>query len=110
MISSDTREGMNATTATRSYKEMSLSYNRHKDHVALEKARARVKAENNKWDQSTPTDVSKLEKRARHLKDTPTPCSCEMCRNPRRSRWANGTSKLTMQERKALNKINETEL
>ena len=33
--------------------------------------------------------------------DTPTPCSCQMCRNPRRSNYCKGKDKLTMQERRA---------
>ena len=88
---------------------MSLSYNRHKDRVALERARTRVKTENNRWDQSKPIDVERLEKRARHLKDTPHPCSCNMCCNPRRSGWTRGVGKLTMQERKAFQQTNEIE-
>lgn len=33
------------------------------------------------------------------LIDTPTPCSCQMCCNPRRSKWG---PHLTMQERRAM--------
>ena len=33
---------------------------------------------------------------------TPTPCSCDMCRNPRHSKYYNSITKLTMQERKDL--------
>lgn len=87
---------------------MSIPYNRHKDEVALDRARKRVKQENNRWDQSTPADIAKLEKRAHHLKDTPHPCSCHMCCNPRRSGWSKGGSKLTLQERKTQNWKEET--
>lgn len=87
---------------------MSLSYNRHKDRVSLERARVRVKLENRKWDPSTTDDIDKLEKRARHLKDTPHPCSCHMCRNPRTSDWTKGKEKLTLQERKTRNWKKET--
>ena len=34
--------------------------------------------------------------------DTPTPCSCYMCGNPRSKKsWASGLEKITIQERKA---------
>lgn len=38
------------------------------------------------------------------LVDTPTPCSCDMCGNPRRrkTRWHKGALRLTVQERRAL--------
>ncbi len=34
--------------------------------------------------------------------NTPTPCSCWMCRNPRHSDWLSKKSKLTMAERRML--------
>ena len=34
--------------------------------------------------------------------NTPTPCSCYMCGNPRRNAWANVWEELTVQERKAV--------
>ena len=34
--------------------------------------------------------------------NTPTPCSCPMCGNPRRNYWANTYERRTIQERKAI--------
>ena len=34
--------------------------------------------------------------------NTPTPCSCYMCGNPRKNSWAHGMDRLTMQELKAI--------
>lgn len=36
------------------------------------------------------------------LKNHSTTCSCEMCGNPRHSKWSKKKSKLTLQERKQL--------
>ena len=33
--------------------------------------------------------------------NTPTPCSCYMCGNPRKNSWAHGMDRLTIQEQKA---------
>jgi hypothetical protein len=38
------------------------------------------------------------------LKDTTKLCSCSMCGNPRRADYSKGKSRLTMPERKALDK------
>lgn len=35
------------------------------------------------------------------LSDHLAACSCQMCRNPRRSTWHSGSERLTMQERRA---------
>jgi len=35
------------------------------------------------------------------LRKNNTVCSCQMCRNPRRTSWASNTDKLTAQERRA---------
>lgn len=34
--------------------------------------------------------------------DTPCPCSCDGCGNPRRSKWSRSNERLTMQERRFL--------
>lgn len=39
---------------------------------------------------------------AKIMSDNPTICSCQSCRNPRRSIFYKGKSKLTVQERKAI--------
>ncbi len=83
---------------------MSLPFNRHEDQKAYNRAFKRVKNENNKWDGSHPRDWKQIQMRARHLKDTPHPCSCNMCGNPRRSGWTRGKGKLTLQEIKATTK------
>lgn len=36
------------------------------------------------------------------IANTPTPCSCHGCRNPRHSNHYSGSEKLTMQERRAM--------
>jgi hypothetical protein len=46
-------------------------------------------------DTNSPDVVEGVVKNADHLKA----CSCEMCRNPRRSRWYKGKEKRTRQER-----------
>jgi hypothetical protein len=51
---------------------------------------------------SGPTDAPITEEFLGRMVDTPTPCSCQMCRNPRRSAWYKVEEKLTMQERRAL--------
>ncbi len=38
--------------------------------------------------------------------NTPVPCSCSMCGNPRRNDWQSKKECLTMQERKALENYN----
>lgn len=42
------------------------------------------------------------EKILKKLIDTPKPCSCPGCGNPRNSGWVTGVHSLTMQERKFL--------
>jgi len=39
----------------------------------------------------------------RALANTPTPCSCQMCCNVRKSSWAKGKERLTLQERRQEN-------
>ena len=46
------------------------------------------------------TDPELIEIRARQLRNDAKPCSCQMCRNPRRSVFYKGKGKLTMQERR----------
>lgn len=62
---------------------MSLELNRHYKELA----RKRAKQSHNQ------TDIAVK---------TPCACSCHMCRNPRTSNLYKGKSKLTIQERKAL--------
>jgi hypothetical protein len=50
-------------------------------------------------------DIGEAEKLADHLAN----CSCAMCRNPRRSSLYKGNDKLTLQERKELEKEKEEE-
>ena len=44
----------------------------------------------------------RIEKDIPILGNTGKPCSCEMCRNPRRSGWNVGKHKLTIQELKQI--------
>lgn len=84
---------------------MSLSFNRHCAETALQRAIRRCKAT-----AYTPPplrrDDTAIRRRACRLADTPHPCSCDTCCNPRRSGWAKGKEKLSLQERKR--KINIT--
>ena len=41
--------------------------------------------------------------------DTPKPCSCDMCGNPRRSRFNKGRNKLTQQEQRHLEEYGNDE-
>lgn len=43
---------------------------------------------------------SNTEKQVARYVNTPCPCSCHMCRNPRRSGWTSGKERGTMQERR----------
>ena len=43
---------------------------------------------------------SKSPTHLRMLANTPTPCSCHMCRNARSSAWLKGKERLTIQERR----------
>lgn len=44
--------------------------------------------------------------RAEHLADNLAVCSCDMCKNPRRSKMVKGKEKLTIQERKLIDQGN----
>lgn len=48
-----------------------------------------------------PRDPALAEKAAQRIRDNRTPCSCEMCRNPRTAKHTRGKSKLTLQELRA---------
>lgn len=77
---------------------MSQDFNRHQDKRAFAKAKRIVK----QWFRwKTPIDNTEVERKACRLKKNRKECSCEMCRNPRRSGWSRGDTKLTMQEVKA---------
>ncbi len=47
------------------------------------------------------------ETRSGQVINTPTPCSCSMCGNPRRNDWQPVPEQLTMQERKAWDNYND---
>lgn len=46
------------------------------------------------------TDPVLVEETASFYVNTPCPCSCHMCKNPRRSIFSKGDERLTMQERR----------
>jgi len=77
--------------------DMSRAARRHHQTKALAKALkvAAVK--------SFSTDPQVLAKMARRIRDHRTACSCQMCRNPRRSALSKGWQKLTIQERRFKN-------
>lgn len=53
------------------------------------------------------------ESREKHIKQVAEnrhPCSCDACRNPRHSGFHKGKEKLTMQERKAYQKIEDDDV
>jgi len=64
---------------------------------------------NDTWKENDPVYV---EETASFYVNTPCPCSCDMCCNPRHSIFYKGVSKLTIQERKELckNKIDMQEI
>jgi hypothetical protein len=45
---------------------------------------------------------------AKRNHDNRKPCSCEMCRNPRRSSWASAKDRLSIQERRKNERPSET--
>lgn len=55
------------------------------------------------WGLSEDERLHKISK----LADNRHPCSCSMCRNQRHSDWLNNKEKLTMQERRASEPIDE---
>lgn len=73
---------------------MSKAYNRHQAEKALKKARKLAT-------RFIPNDPVAAEKNAHRMRDNRKPCSCNMCRNPRRSIYYKGKGKLTLQELKA---------
>lgn len=73
---------------------MSKEYNRFQSDKALRKARNIVK----RWQITDPRVADRI---AHRLRDNRKQCSCEMCRNPRRSKWAKKNCKLTIHERRA---------
>lgn len=77
---------------------MSREYNRQQSSKALQKARMLA----NRLVRFTPNPSAIVEKMAHRLRDNRTPCSCDMCCNPRRSKFTHGRDKLTLQERKVL--------
>lgn len=77
---------------------MSREYNRQQCSKALKKARKLV----SRFVSVVPMSPTVVEKMAHRLRDNRTPCSCDMCCNPRRSKFTHGRDKLTLQERKVL--------
>lgn len=77
---------------------MSREYNRQQSSKALQKARTIA----NRLVRFTPNPSAIVEKMACRLRDNRTPCSCDMCCNPRRSKFTHGRDKLTLQERKVM--------
>lgn len=77
---------------------MSREYNRRQHSKALQKARTLA----TRLVRFTPNPAGVVEKMAHRLRDNRTPCSCDMCCNPRRSKSIHGRDKLTLQERKVL--------
>lgn len=47
------------------------------------------------------------EMHARYMHDNLCACSCDVCGNQRNSRWSSGRFRLTMQERRAMDSMNE---
>lgn len=80
---------------------MSRAYNRDQSKKALKRAKKVVTIGWNIDERKEPKAVDKL---AHRLRDNPKKCSCDMCRNPRRSGYNKGVDKLTMQERRAAGK------
>lgn len=74
--------------------EISRAVRRHHLTKALAKARKLAALK------SFSTDPDTLAKMARRIRDHRTACSCQMCRNPRRSTLSKGWEKLTIQERR----------
>lgn len=74
---------------------MSKAYNRAQDEKALKKAIIIAK----KW--LYEPSPEQLIKKANHLRHNRKQCSCEMCCNPRRSKWLSKNMKITQQERRA---------
>lgn len=54
------------------------------------------------WTWGPQTTEDEIIDQAKHLADNLQSCSCHSCRNPRRSRYYKGKSKLTVQERRHL--------
>jgi|GEM_PF-6563760 len=52
--------------------------------------------------QSFSEDPEVLDERARRIRDHRSACSCQMCRNPRRSSLNKGKDKLSVQEKRFL--------
>jgi hypothetical protein len=70
------------------------NFRRDQDLLALNKARIIARSYTYDRDEKT------IEKIAHRIKKNRQACSCHMCGNPRRSVYAKGKSKLTIQERK----------
>lgn len=70
------------------------AYRRHKRQVAINKA---IKV-TTRW--SNNHTEEEILKRAMTLHQNRTPCSCDMCGNPRRSPWTTKEKRSTIQERR----------
>ena len=86
---------------------MSHPTNKHERiEIGKNKGVRRIKAEISPWPPKTKTQyLDEIEKRSRYRRDTGKLCSCDMCCNPRKSPWNKNKEKLTMQERKELEKL-----
>ena len=83
------------------------AYRRFQDWKALMRAKRMIKYSWYNaagWDLYHTDQKEEDEQLARRLKDHPKSCSCDMCCNPRHSKFTKGDEKLTMQERKFLQK------
>jgi len=59
------------------------------------------------WRNDSTSEFTTMPKELKGLvANTPTPCSCDMCGNPRRTGWLKKYDKLKMQEKKALDNYN----
>lgn len=61
------------------------------------------------WYVDSPVDRSTIDVAIHKNKNNLKACGCEMCKNPRRSKWTSNKTKQTYQERKGKDSFNPNE-